>query len=110
MIDILGNHISVDKGDTGGIVIPFKSKCKDFDLYGWTVRFIVKQKGQPDATAIMDFSETISTHINSVTIYLTAENTSHPAIDYDWAVRITKGTDVYTAEEGIFTIRQGVYA
>lgn len=110
MISINGNHISITKGDTGAILLPFKQKCKSFNLNGWTVEFIVKQKGQADSSAIISLSQTISTDISQVGINLTETNTSHPAKDYDWAVRITKGSDVQTCAEGIFTIVQGVYA
>jgi hypothetical protein len=110
MIDILGNHISITKGDTGSIVLPFKQKCKNFNLNGWTVRFIVKQKGESDDAAIIDMQETIESDLHILGIYLTSENTDHEPKDYDWAVRITKGEEVQTVAEGIFTIVQGVYA
>jgi hypothetical protein len=109
MISIKGNHISITKGDTGGIVFPFKQKCKAFNLNGWTVRFIVKQKGQPDSSAIMDFEQEIDQDIDTIAFALTTEDTDQTPKDYDWALRITKDEDVQTVAEGIFSITQGVY-
>lgn len=110
MIELKGNHISVTKGDTGSIYFEFKQKCKPFNLNGWTVNFIVKQKGQPDSTAIITLSNAVSEDISRVLIALSSTNTNNEAKDYDCAVRLTKTGSVLTVFEGIFSIVQGVYA
>lgn len=107
MISLKGNHITITKGDTGAVVFNFNQKCKDFNLNGWTVRFIVKQKGQPDTTAIIDSSTTVSTDTASVSIAIPAQS---EVGDFDFAIRITKDGAIQTVSEGIFSIVQGVFA
>lgn len=107
MITLQGNHISITKGDTGLITFDFSQKCKPFNLNGWTVRFIVKQKGSPDSAAIIDSSSTVSTDKTSVAVAIPAQSIVG---DFDFAIRITKDGAVQTVYEGIFSIVQGVFA
>jgi hypothetical protein len=110
MISLKGNHITITKGDTGSISFQFNQKCKPFNLNGWTVNFIVKQKGSPDSTAIISLSSSVTEDITRVVIALDSTNTTHEAKDYDCAVRLTKTGSTLTVFEGIFSIVQGVFA
>lgn len=110
MITIKGNHISITKGDSGKITFPFKQKCKPFDVNGYTVRFIIKQKGDEDSEAIFDTVLTIDEPTTQLTYAITTTLTSNPPLDYDFALRISKDNEVQTVAEGIFSIVQGVFA
>lgn len=108
MISLKGNHITITKGDSGSLYFNFKTKCKPFNLNGWTVAFLVKQKGEPDSTAIISLSSTISIDTNQVVIALTTSNTTQDVKTYDCTIRLSKDSDHLTVWEGIFTIEQGV--
>lgn len=110
MIELKGNHISITKGDSGKVTFPFKQKCKSFDVNGYTVRFIIKQKGEADSEAIYDTSLTITEPTTQLTYAITTTLTSNTPKDYDYALRISKDDEVQTVAEGIFSIVQGVYA
>lgn len=110
MITLKGNHISITKGDSGTITFPFKQKCKDFDINGYTVRFIIKQKGEDDSEAIFDTSLTIDEPTTRLSFAITTTLTSNTPKDYDYALRISKDGEVQTVAEGIFSIVQGVFA
>ena len=109
MLSMQGNNIKITKGDTGLIMFVLKQKCKDFNLNGWGVRFIVKQKGEPDSAALLDASAVIEEDTDRVNVAISASNTDR-AGSYDWALRLSKSGAVYTLAEGIFTIEQGVFA
>ena len=110
MITIKGNHISITKGDSGRITFPFKQKCKPFDVNGYTVRFIIKQKGEEDSEAIFDTSLTIEEPTTQLTFAITTTLTANAPKDYDFALRISKDDEVQTVAEGMFSIVQGVFA
>lgn len=111
MIKLLGNDISITKGDNGVIVFNFKDKCKPFNLDGYTVKFIIKkEKEAPDDTAILS-QDLVSQQAkgNSVLVQLTNQFTNREPETFYYGVRIVTSDIVQTVLEGNFSIVQGVF-
>lgn len=111
MIKLLGNNITITKGDSGFVVFNFKQKCKPFPLDGYTVKFIIKKdKSSPDDTAILS-QDLISQEAkeNSVFVELSSAFTDREPETFYYGVRLVDEGSVQTVIEGNFSIVQGVF-